>query len=438
MRRPVKAVPHGIQTAEVVWVALLAPLLLFPGRLLPAQWQWLPVLATMLFWPVRWAIAGAPCVRTPLRVPVLVLLLCLPVAIWVALDRPHAWEIAGYLMLGVAAANALTEWHVVRRRPQWIAWGLIAVAAALSLVGPLIITEVIDSARVVMPLQRALAPIVGPLGETINPNILANVLLMAMPYLMALFLAPGWTQRRWIPPLMILLFLWLAAILVFTESRGAWIALFVVIPLLIGLRWKRLLWLLPAALIAGVIGLFRAGPGFIDKLASGASISGLAQREEIWQRTLFLIHDFPLTGAGLGMFRQVVPVLYPYTRIDPSLVIPDAHNLPLQVGADLGVVGLVAWMALIIVQVAMLCIVLRSRTESSPPTAWALTWVLAAGSLAATAGMLVSGVFSAMNWGVKPAFLPWMVTALAVILHRRSAGVDCIGSDMEEGLYAPD
>jgi putative inorganic carbon (HCO3(-)) transporter len=158
--------------------------------------------------------------------------------------------------------------------------------------------------------------------------------------------------------------------------------------------------------------LWRAGPGVFDLLASGSSVTGLAERVEIWQRGLYLLQDFPFTGAGLGMFSQVVPALYPYILVSPEVVIPDAHNLPLQVGADLGIPGLVAWLAIVIGQIAMLTSVLRHRAD-------ALTWALAAGSLGATAAVLAAGSFSAMNWGVKPAFLPWMVTALVVILHGR-------------------
>lgn len=417
MRRELRAVPLALEIAEVVWIAALSPLLLFPGRVLPADWQWLAALATMAFWPIRWWVGGQVALPTPLRIPVLVLLLCLPAAIWAATDRPRAWEVAGYLMLGVAAANALVGWRAVRRCPEWIAWGLLVTALGLSILGPLIVTESIFSVAWVAPLQRVVRPITGRLGETINPNILANILLMALPFALALCLKPGWARRGWWPALLGLFALWLGLVLVFTESRGAWLALLVIVPLLLGLRWPRLFWLLPFALIAAAIGAWWAGPRLFDGMAAGASINGLPERLEIWLRALYLVEDFPLTGAGLGMFGQVAPFLYPYVLIPPGITIPDAHNLPLQVGADLGVPGLVAWTAIVICQAAMLILVLRRRPAPLP-------WALAAGSLAATAGLFAAGVFSAANWGVKPAFLPWMVTAVAVILHRRAEGMD--------------
>src|SRR5207237_5657063 len=95
--------------------------------------------------------------------------------------------------------------------------------------------------------------------------------------------------------------------------------------------------------------------GQLDKLMSGLmqsdSVGDFAIRGEIWSRAAQAIHDYPLTGIGMGAFRSVVPALYPYVLSDPSKV-HHAHNLYLQVGADLRLPGLVGFIAL------ALCLVL--------------------------------------------------------------------------------
>jgi putative inorganic carbon (HCO3(-)) transporter len=113
------------------------------------------------------------------------------------------------------------------------------------------------------------------------------------------------------------------------------------------------------------------------------------------------------------MFNRIVPLLYPYFLIAPDVDIPDAHNLLLQVGVDLGMPGLIAYLAMLICLFVMLIQLLRQRDD-------ALTWTLSAGLFGAFVAILVGGVFAAVNWGVKLAFVNWLLVALTVLLHRKS------------------
>jgi putative inorganic carbon (HCO3(-)) transporter len=159
---------------------------------------------------------------------------------------------------------------------------------------------------------------------------------LACPLTLALGLRWDWTRRRWVPPLSLLLTLWLLPIIVITGSRGSLMAMMIVAPLLLMLRWPRLLYLLPLLLIALALDIYFTDANLLDLLSSGSATSGFDERVEIWQRALFAIQDFSFTGVGLGMFNRVIPLLYPYFLIAPDLDIPDAHNLLLQVGVDLG------------------------------------------------------------------------------------------------------
>ena len=45
-------------------------------------------------------------------------------------------------------------------------------------------------------------------------------------------------------------------------------------------------------------------------------------RLEIWSRAIYMLQDFPFTGIGMGAFRQVANLLYPF-----FLAGPDAERL---------------------------------------------------------------------------------------------------------------
>ena len=408
---------------EPFWVLALAPLILLPGRLLPPAWQPLAVLLLFLFWPVRLVAQRRLLPAAPLNLALLLLLLWLPVNIWASPTTEVAWQAAGYLLLGVAAYAAAAGWPPLVARPQRLAWLLVALGAALAALGPLVAIR--DQPwQIIAPLQQAVAPLVDRLGETINPNILAGALAILLPLTVAMLLPPRrlagtpatGTGQRWLVRITLLaLALLMLGVILLADSRGALLAAGASLLLVLCLRWPRLLWgvLLTGGLAA--LGLWwRGDMGLLERLGSGGAIGGLDERLEIWSRALYAIQDFSFTGVGIGAYNQVIPLLYPYFLIAPSVDIPHAHNLVLQVAIDLGMPGLVAWLA-ILMTVALQAIALLRRGPSP-------LWALGAGVLGGLTAMLVHGIHDATLWGTKLAFLPWLLYALAMLAeaHERT------------------
>ena len=87
-------------------------------------------------------------------------------------------------------------------------------------------------------------------------------------------------------------------------------------------------------------------PGFRPPGGTAGEIS-FSGRPEIWSRAIYAIQDFPFTGTGLGTFRRVVNLLYPLFTISPDTDIAHAHNMFLQVAVDVGLPGLIAYLALL-------------------------------------------------------------------------------------------
>ena len=88
-------------------------------------------------------------------------------------------------------------------------------------------------------------------------------------------------------------------------------------------------------------------PGFSTLQEAPAGEISFSGRPEIWSRAIYAIQDFSFTGTGLGTFRRVVNLLYPLFTISPDTDIAHAHNMLLQVAVDVGLPGLIAYLALL-------------------------------------------------------------------------------------------
>jgi putative inorganic carbon (HCO3(-)) transporter len=170
---------------------------------------------------------------------------------------------------------------------------------------------------------------------------------------------------------------------------------------------------IPLVLIVALVGVGVVGwHAVADELMTGDTTRGLDQRMEIWSRALYAIQDFPYTGLGLGTFERVVAVLYPLF-LNPDGTIPHAHNLYLQVVVDLGLPGLVAYLALLGLSFATAFSAYRIFRRGGQ----AAMAMLCAGCIAGLAGMCIHGLVDAVAWGTKLALVPWAVMGLVVGLH---------------------
>jgi len=146
-----------------------------------------------------------------------------------------------------------------------------------------------------------------------------------------------------------------------------------------------------------------------DFTSGAASLSG---RVEIWSRALYGLHDFPLTGMGMNNFRRLAPLLYPLFLFPLDYDIAHAHNHLLQAGLDLGLPGLIAYLAIWGLAAALLRQVWRRGVL--------LEQALALGSAAGLLAHFVYGITDVVALGSRPGFLFWFLLGLITGLWQIS------------------
>ena len=176
-----------------------------------------------------------------------------------------------------------------------------------------------------------------------TPNSLGAYFTVAAPLVMACIFRRS--ERLRYRLLFVLLFLSVIWSLAVTFSRGAWLAIFLGIMffvLLCGFHRRRSEFYFVFTVLLMFVG-FLLSFGFI--LTNDLGISSLRYstaywRLQVWEDALKMIQDSPLLGHGINTFMMIFEAY----RSDPGNNPTYAHNSYLQLAAETGVVGLIAFL----------------------------------------------------------------------------------------------
>jgi O-antigen ligase len=278
---------------------------------------------------------------------------------------PWAWVMIGRPLLGMAIVFALVE----HAREYGIRGVLVVTLVLALLVGfaALFATQwntksaplrfITDLLRAINPLPTlAHFPIAGDLVRMVQGGFNANEIGGAIAWLTPV--CAGIALYRWRPRAIqiaagILFFVLLLALFL-GQSRlalaGVVVALGAMIFLLIphgryrylALAGLILFGLLEGALVAGV---FSRDQTQVEALQDRDEV-GATHRMAMWHAALNAVRDYPLTGLGMNLYRNgTVRARYPVPTYE-NRVLPHAHNEYLQIAADLGIPGLLVFIAL--------------------------------------------------------------------------------------------
>lgn len=404
-----------------IWECLVL-LLLLPVAAYPSGPQAALLLIIPFFWLLHLIYGQSLFPNTPFNLGLALMGVMLVISLTVTFDYELSLTKMAGILYGIALLMATTRLVQANRRAIWWVVGvvlLVGVAAALAgLLGVRWLAP-FDMLNGLKNLPGDLQGIPGAVGGVINENELAGTLAWIAPLFIAgLIGLPRATPRygRFLAFFLALGTLLLVGVIIATQSRGGVLALLLGTALVIALFVPRQ-WRLVVLVVATVVSLawyFSYGSA-LDAAAPGADTLGLSSRVEIWSRAVMAIGDFPITGLSVNGFRQALQVLYPTFVVDPTLDMGHAHNHLLQAALDLGLPGLVGYLSLWLLSAGMLARNMRrlthSHNEDHP------LFALTAGLAGALAAGWVFGMLDAISLGARPAFIWWLLIALASGSH---------------------
>ncbi|MBT3391899.1 MAG: O-antigen ligase family protein [Chloroflexi bacterium] len=431
-----------------LWLTLAAPLMLFPSPK-----RSLAMLVVPGIWAVAWLVSRhperksggtllgtVPLPVTALNSSILLIAIMVLVSTWATYDIAFSLAKISGIVLGLGIFYAVVR-ESERPRGWW--WSLLLFlglgmgVAGLGLLGTNWFQWKISLFN---PITSRIPNLVGGLQGAENgfhPNEIAGALSWTLPLMMTLCFSPLLKIRsgRWVVRAIIWLStLFMGGVFILTQSRTAYLALASAALVMFWLalpgkaRWA-LIGLLVAVGVAGSIWLSgeRITQG-MDWLTGNAvlseqafSLNSLESRLEVWSRAIYGLQDFPFTGMGMNTFREVVHVLYPLFMIAPDVDMGHAHNEFLQAGLDLGIPGMIGFIALYIGAFWMLARVWFAGHRSS-----VLSRPMALGLGGGLFAHMLYGMTDAVALGAKPGFLFWMLLGLIAGLYQQvlSASVE--------------
>ena len=392
-----------------------------------------------LLWLIRRIGNGRFFPPTPINWPLHLLLLMGVVSLFATFDMDNSLPMVGGLIFGISFFYALVSFSGSSRRALYLALAAFIIAGAgvtfLGLVHPTFLNRLTFFRPLSDAVPAELLKFPGD-ADGFNANRLSGTLLWIAPLTWVLAVTrlagdrktfPGWLSAV-LTIALILLALLMSLTLLFLFSRAAQVSFLVIMALLYGLlAWKHK-WLFVVAVLVVLAGggflassetyRLRAQQFFLtisgETTGGSTAVESFSGRTEVWERAFYTLRDFPITGMGMNNFQEVMLTYYPPVTFRSASDITHAHNQLLIVGTDLGLPGLIAYLALMIGVGTMLWQSWRQAAERPEK-------ILALGFAASLLAFELFGLFDGIGLGEKPAVFFWFLLGLSAALYRLSA-----------------
>jgi O-antigen ligase len=350
--------------------------------------------------------------------------------VWPVALRPILWSLATFLALCALSLTVsryphlglralITKWgeyaalfvliaDLVMRHPAVFARSLVVIACSTALV---VVEAVSQELRGYGLIRHISVEIYDRMsGPYKDPSNLSTYLMVVTPLLLTFALAPGRPWRRWILGGLLVAVL---GCLARTEIAGAWLGVLAGMAVLAAGDRRLRRWGLGLALVLCLAsGLYLQAVGKLEHLLSPAE-AGKIDRRVMWGAAWNMIQDRPVLGHGLNTFMANYLDYWVGGERQPRY----AHNCYLQIMAETGAVGLLAfgfWLATLFGALARALARLPAERRG-----------LLLGVIAALIGFLVQAGLDTNFYVVRQAVLFFAVAGLALGLSqsvRRPAG----------------
>ena len=347
--------------------------------------------------------------RSPLDVPLAAFAAALLLSTAFSPDPAHS--LRGYDRLWIVGAFFAT-YHLLAtpREIERVLRVSMIVACVIGVYGVIQHFTGLDLARQLMGKAPDIDPFSSGRGYRTNglhPSGItyAHNLLFPLTFATVYGLAPGIPARR----RTVLAVGWVAMVLalVFSATRGVWLAFIVVLLATALVRGGRAALAAGAALAVVVALLAGVDAGVRARARSAFDLPANLGRTQIWRANVDMARERPLLGWGYGNYKRVRQPFY--DRYPDADTKAHAHNNFLQMLVDGGLVTLAAFAALFVVIIRHGWRGYRALTPAEEPTRSVLL-----ATLLAVVGFLVGGL-TQYNFGdAEVAIFLWFTVGLVM------------------------
>jgi putative inorganic carbon (HCO3(-)) transporter len=397
-------------------VSALAPFFLFPS----AGKTWIFVIIP-LAWAIRIALGQRVIERTPIDLPIVVLIAeVFATCIMVADINRSLPKVAG-LVFGIIFYFAIVA--LLRQEKLIIAGIAVYIGGGflfsiLGLLGMFTFTvkylAILESIKDRLPHINFNLP---GAEDGFHPNAVGGTLLLVIPLVVTMGLLgykPGEDGRksrkmRIITFASATVLLFMLFVVLLTQSRGTWTALILGSIIVAAVTTRKAKFKVAIAL-AGAIALVGIGFGYVlllgkQNLYLGGPevISSFSGRGQMWAIGIKTILKHPWTGIGMNQIRFLPEVGYGTSHV---------HNHLIHTGAEMGIPGLIAYLGILFGMAVMVYqIWKRAKMPALRAAAVGLGW----GQLA----HFIFGMNDSIALGSKTSIFFWLSAALISAIYFR-------------------
>ena len=363
-----------------------------------------------VLWLVKMIVKGKLDFKnTPFDVGVALLVLLSAASIWASPDREFSfynyYNLMGrYVLIYYLVVNNINSTIQIKK----IIWVMLTSAAVVTFYGfyqylfgvNISLNEWVDGQQFPDLKLRVFSTLE-------NPNLLAGFLVTMMSIGAGMGYKAATMKGRVMLFGLVTMF---GVCLILTYSRGAWLSVLAVIGVYGMLCNRKIFWLLillPVAMLCGHDAILERIMSIVNPTDTSSTL-----RIALWESTIAMIMDKPLLGIGWGAYWLVYPE-YDFFLNNANVKIFHAHNMYLNIAAEIGIPGLITFLSIMYGHVRLALSVLRGSFESCSAG-------LMLGIIAAIGGIIINGLTDYVMFNIQLSMLYWLLNGLIVIVWQQS------------------
>lgn len=406
----INTIKKNIKNTWVDWIqlfmiGLIAPFFLFPSM----KYIWI-FLVIPGIWICRWIIKKHFFERTVIDWAIVVLYIHVFLTCIIVPDLGFSLSKIAGVLFGVFFFYSIVALLTSKKLIKWGILVFLGSGFILSIIGILGMQwdREIYFIKMISKIEKIIPKVKWNLPGAeygFNSNAIGGTLILIIP-LCLILLHPKRKKENYLIPCKLfnliffsVIFLVICSVLFSTLSISSWVGLIVSIwILLLSLKWKKWSLLLIILLVAFIFMLSPAETKLIPHMFK----KDIAVREPFWLVGIDTISQHPIFGIGMNRIRQIPSVGYEKSHV---------HNHFIHTAAELGIPGLVAYLA-ILMGAGFMCLEIWRKSNVGWMRMTALG--LGGGQLA----HFIFGMGDSIPLGAKVGIFFWFSLALIAAMHN--------------------